>query len=359
MIKLVDFFLKLCQVRERQEKVIVRNSEVTLKRFADHAFQEALFSFLWAREKGIDPEKLIKMVLVATIYKSFPEEKEWKKLISCLPSENKEEFALLKKQFLEQRTKISKLAKEIILIEKIISLKKSQAEDYYKENLRKLQEDDLKRVAKGLLLLKDSKASPKNNFEKIAKFLIRTARLQTFERRGWVLRGIKDAETVAQHTFHFMISSWVLGNKKGFNDFKTISLALVHDLCEVYAGDKVPYLEDSSGSITKEIFKKPPRVPRNKKIEWLMKKKQKEWQGIKKITEILPPKIAREIRNLWIEFEERLTKEGRFIYLLDKVENLFQATNYWLKDKSFPIDKYELEFVSFFPKIKGTYYKES
>ena len=257
--------------------------------------------------------------------------------MSCLPPKQKEEFSFLKKQFLDQRAQTSKLAKEIILIEKIISLNKDQAHYYYQENLKKIRNKDLKKVAKALLIFKNSKKIPKNNFERIAKFLIKTSYLETFQRRGWVLRGVKDPETVAQHTFHFMVSSWVLGRRKGFEDLKMILLALVHDLCEVYAGDKVPYLDDSLRNITKEMLKKPPRVPRNKKIEWLMKKKQKEWQGIKKITEILPPNIAREIRNLWIEFEERLTKEGRFVYLLDKVENLFQATNYWLKDKNFPI----------------------
>ena len=78
MTKLIDFFLKLCQIREKQEKIIIRDSEIGLKRFADHAFQEALFSFLFARELGFDPEKLIKTILVAKIYKSFPKEKEWK-----------------------------------------------------------------------------------------------------------------------------------------------------------------------------------------------------------------------------------------------------------------------------------------
>lgn len=337
MTKLIDFFLKLCQIREKQEKIIIRDSEIGLKRFADHAFQEALFSFLFARELGFDPEKLIKTILVAKIYKSFPKEKEWKEILSCLPPKQKEEFSFLKKQFLDQRAQTSKLAKEIILIEKIISLNKDQAHYYYQENLKKIRNKDLKKVAKALLIFKNSKKIPKNNFERIAKFLIKTSYLETFQRRGWVLRGVKDPETVAQHTFHFMVSSWVLGRRKGFEDLKMILLALVHDLCEVYAGDKVPYLDDSLRNITKEMLKKPPRVPRNKKIEWLMKKKQKEWQGIKKITEILPSNIAREIRNLWIEFEERLTKEGRFVYLLDKVENLFQATNYWLKDKNFPI----------------------
>ncbi|MCD6429344.1 HD domain-containing protein, partial [bacterium] len=151
----------------------------------------------------------------------------------------------------------------------------------------------------------------------------------------WTLRGVRDAETVAQHTFHLAIASWILGEKKGLDSNKTMKLGLVHDLCEIYAGDQTPY--DPLKKISKAILKKPARISKNKKIEWLIKKKQKEWDSLKKTTEPLPQEIAKEIKNLWVEFEERLTKEGRFVYQLDKVENVFQATHYWLKDKKFPI----------------------
>lgn len=335
MIKLVDFFLALGKIREKKETIFIEKTQIELKRLPDHAFEEAIFSLLLARIKNIDPEKLIKTILIAKIYKNCPKEKEWSNLISCLPPHIKREFSLLKNQYLGQRTKVSKLAKEIILTEKIISLNKQQAEKYLKENLIAIRDKEIQKIAKALLFFKKSKALPKNDFERIAKFLINVSYLQNFKRRGWVLRGVKDPETVAQHTFHFMVSAWILGDKKGFNHLKMILLALVHDLCEVYAGDRTPH--DVLGHLTREILTNPPRIPTNKKIKWVMEKKQTEWLGIEKITEVLPKRISTEIKNLWLEFEERLTKEGRFAYLLDKVENLFQATNYWLEDESFPI----------------------
>lgn len=335
MTKLIDFFLGLEKIRKTEETVFIRNKKIKLNRLADHAFEEAVFSLLIARKKNIDPEKLIKMILVAKIYQGCTDEKEWKRFVSCLPSNIKREFSLLKNQFLGQRTKISKLAKQIILAEKIIFLTNKQAKDYFKENQGQIQDQDIKKIAKALISFKNFKRPPKNDFERFAKFLTQISLLQKFKRKGWVLRGVKDPETVAQHTFHFMIASWILGDKKGFGHLRMILLALTHDLCEVYAGDRTPH--DPLGQLTKEDLKNPPRVPRQKKVEWVMQKKQAEWLGIKKVTEVLPIKLAKEIRNLWLEFEERLTKEGRFTYLLDKVENLFQATNYWLEDENFPI----------------------
>ncbi len=46
------------------------------------------------------------------------------------------------------------------------------------------------------------------------------------KRRGWVLRGAKDPETVAEHTFRMAIMAWILGEKKGLNTEKILMRGL-------------------------------------------------------------------------------------------------------------------------------------
>ena len=45
----------------------------------------------------------------------------------------------------------------------------------------------------------------------------------------------------------------------------------------------------------------------------------------------MPLHLKKEILNLWLEFEKGLTKEGRFVKQVDKVENLLQGMEYWKK----------------------------
>jgi len=110
----------------------------------------------------------------------------------------------------------------------------------------------------------------------------------------------------------------------------------------VYAGDQTPYdsIIDSNNLSKKEIHeivRKLPRIPYSKKLEWLLKKRTKEWKAIVRLTSSLPKELQDEIIGLWVDFEEGLTREGRFVAQVDKMVNLFQAIEYWKKDKKFPI----------------------
>ena len=62
-------------------------------------------------------------------------------------------------------------------------------------------------------------------------------------RTGFVWLGIKNPETIAQHTYRVAIMNWILGRKTKpqLNIGRVIKMSLVHDLCEVYAGDMTPY----------------------------------------------------------------------------------------------------------------------
>ena len=184
-------------------------------------------------------------------------------------------------------------------------------------------------------------AKSKSHFclKKIIDFLINIGKLKKKERRGWILRGIKNPETIGEHTFRVAIMAWLLGREKKLNIEKLIKMALIHDLAEIYAGDATPYdgILPKDKRKQKEILNQWPRFSKSAKIRQLLKRKKVEKAAIVKLISKLSPGLKKEIMNLWLEFNEGLSKEGKLIRQVDKTENLLQALEYWKEDKNFPI----------------------
>lgn len=166
--------------------------------------------------------------------------------------------------------------------------------------------------------------------DKIIDFLVNAGKLKSMERKGWVLRGIKNPETIAAHTFRTTLMSLVLCCDKKIDRDKVIKMALVHDLCEVYAGDTTPYdtVLPKNKKEQKKIFDKWVRLSKEEKENFFRKKYKKENEGLKKLVSKLPSSTRSEIRNLWNDYEKGLSPEGRFVRQLDRMENLLQALEY-------------------------------
>lgn len=167
----------------------------------------------------------------------------------------------------------------------------------------------------------------------ILNFLIEVGKLKKKPRRGWVVHQIKNPETTAEHIFRMTIIAWALGRKRKMNLERIIKMALVHDLCEVYAPDFTPYdpLLPKNKKKIMEVLKKWPKFSPALKIKQYKRKFKLEFESLNKLTSKLPPDLKAEIKNLWLEYEKGLTKEGRFLKQIDKVENLLQGMEYWKK----------------------------
>ncbi|MDO8424651.1 MAG: HD domain-containing protein [bacterium] len=188
--------------------------------------------------------------------------------------------------------------------------------------------------------------------EEILNFLIEIGKLKRMPRRGWVINQIKNGETIAEHIFRAAIMGWVLGKekKKSFNIEKLIKIALVHDLCEVYAGDITPYdsiLPKSKKSL-KDLMKTWPRLPTLDKKKIGLNKYKKEMASFGKLIAKLPPSLRKELRSLWLDYEKGLTPEGRFFRQTDRMENFLQAYEYWSKFKNPPLAPWWLWAREFF-----------
>lgn len=175
----------------------------------------------------------------------------------------------------------------------------------------------------------------------ILNFLIQANKLKKMPRTGFVWLGIKNPETIAQHAFRVAIMNWILGEKirPKLNLEKVIKISLVHDLCEVYAGDMTPYwgLLPEDPKKRREILKRWIRLPKRIKEKREEKKFKKEKKSLEGLLKNLQPKLKREVMSRWLEYEKLGSPEGRFVKQGDKIETLLQAIEYWGPDLTSPV----------------------
>ena len=169
----------------------------------------------------------------------------------------------------------------------------------------------------------------------LLKFFTESGKLKSIPKRGWVLREIKNPETIASHTFRAVLMAWVLGARKtGLDMERLLKIGIVHDLCEVYAGDTTPYdsilPKDKKG--IRALMKTWPRFSEEEKNKIAKDKHKKEKDGLEKLTKDLPKSLRYEMKNLWMDYEQGLTPEGRFFKQADRLENFLQAIEYWVKN---------------------------
>ncbi len=106
-------------------------------------------------------------------------------------------------------------------------------------------------------------------------------------------------ENDAEHAWHMAVMALILSehSEKDIDLLKTISLLLVHDLVEVYAGDTFAY---------------DPKA--------LESQKEREEAAAERLFNILPKDQAVKMRALWDEFEDWQTKEACFAHSLDNFQ---------------------------------------
>jgi len=182
-------------------------------------------------------------------------------------------------------------------------------------------------------------------------FFIEVGKLKRMPRRGWVINQIKNPESIAEHIFRSALMGWIIGEMKGnINVEKLIKIALIHDLCEVYAGDTTPYdsILPRNKKKLRELMKTWPRFSTSEKKKKISEKFRKEKKSLQKLISKLPPKPKKEIIKLWLDYEKGLTPEGRFFHQADRMENFLQAYEYWKKYENPPLGPWWLWAREFF-----------
>ena len=70
-------------------------------------------------------------------------------------------------------------------------------------------------------------------------FFSTISKLKESKRAGWVLHGIQNGESVADHSFQVAIMAMFLANNVGVDQNKSVQMALIHDIGESVIGDVI------------------------------------------------------------------------------------------------------------------------
>lgn len=138
------------------------------------------------------------------------------------------------------------------------------------------------------------------------EFIVEIDKLKQVFRQNVVI-GTSRNENDAEHSWHLAVMAILLSEyaaEKDIDVLRVVKMVLIHDLVEIDAGDTFCY--DEKGQVDKE---------------------ERERKAAKRLFDILPADQAREIRELWLEFEKLKTPEARFAACLDRLQPLILNYN--------------------------------
>lgn len=144
-------------------------------------------------------------------------------------------------------------------------------------------------------------------FEKQLAFIREIDKEKMIKRQSY-LTDCETRENDAEHAWHMAIMTVLLKEyaNEEIDVLKTMTMLLIHDLVEVYAGDTYAYDEEGKKS-----------------------QAEREAKAADKIYSILPEDQGEYLKSLWLEFEEQKTPEAKFARTMDCFQPLIlnDATN--------------------------------
>ncbi len=145
----------------------------------------------------------------------------------------------------------------------------------------------------------------------MSKFYCEIYQLKNILRKGWLISNAGNVntgrvESDAEHTFSMCMLAMETMTKsdkyKNLDQLKVYKMILVHELCEIDAGDHTPYDEISQ-----------------------QEKYNMELACVKRIAKDCE---MPELLVLWKEFEENETAEAQFVKKMDRLDAIMQAKIY-------------------------------
>jgi len=177
--------------------------------------------------------------------------------------------------------------------------------------------------------------SDSKNIEKLLDFFKIAGQLKQAIRFS-AAKKIK-GDSSADHSWRLALMTFTVAEelKIKINFEKAMKIALVHDIAEGVTGE-IDYRLIFFGKISKK------------------EKNALEKKAIKKIQKIAPPKVGKEIFDLWEDYEDGRTKEAKYVKALDKIETTLHLLESGHKTYDFPelIATYPDKAVADFPELK-------
>ena len=117
-------------------------------------------------------------------------------------------------------------------------------------------------------------------------------------RQTW-LTGATRKENDAEHAWHMAVMTVLLSEyaNEEIDVLRTMTMLLIHDLVEIYAGDTYAY--DEEGKKTQ---------------------KSRELAAADRLFQMLPEDQGKKFREIWEEFEAENTPESRFARTMDNLQ---------------------------------------
>ena len=173
------------------------------------------------------------------------------------------------------------------------------------------------------------------DFIEFAKII---GKLKRTPRTGWKMRGVKNSESVADHTFRTALLGMFLSDMERLDTEKVMRMLLLHDIAESVTGD----------------------ITSRKKYKNISKFRKLEEKAIEKILSRLSKKLSEKYLDLWNEMEDCKTKEAKFCDDIDKLEMMLQAFDYEIEDKKNrnrlePFWRWDKNFPNKYPLTKKIY----
>ncbi|KAF8400452.1 hypothetical protein HHK36_013750 [Tetracentron sinense] len=158
-----------------------------------------------------------------------------------------------------------------------------------------------------------STSSSSSSASSAIDFLTLCHRLKSTKRAGWVHRGIQDPESIADHMYRMGVMALIASDIPGIDRDRCVKMAIVHDIAEAIVGDITP----ADG------------VPK-------LEKSRREREALDYMCKLLGGgSRAKEIDELWMEYEENSSPEAKVVKDFDKVfphlslvEMILQALEY-------------------------------
>jgi putative hydrolases of HD superfamily len=166
-------------------------------------------------------------------------------------------------------------------------------------------------------------------------------RLKLLERQGWIDRGVREPESVADHSYRLALMAVVCGSTRPDVDAaRAAILAIVHDLPEALAGDRTPFDDKLSDAAVDRaaLFRQVPEYDQQAD----RRKSAAEQSAMQELTRELPARVARLLLDAWEEYEAGESPEARFVRQLDKLETWLQAREYRAEQPELVIESFRL-----------------
>ncbi|KAK6513823.1 hypothetical protein TWF506_008257 [Arthrobotrys conoides] len=138
-------------------------------------------------------------------------------------------------------------------------------------------------------------------------------RLKHIPRTGWVVDGVEKPETIASHMYRMSILA-MLCPDTSLDRSKCMKMALVHDIAESVVGDFTPM------------------DPISKEEKYRRESTTIEYFSTKLLGKVNPT-VAKELVELFEEYEAGTTKEAIFVKDIDVYDMLLQAFEYEKESK--------------------------